>query len=168
MAKEGNAMSFRRIILAGAFVPFGSISALAQAPDQMHLLQLAAANQLGVIEYCQSQGFVDSATVDAQKKITATLPAATDSSGLDDAESAGKQGTLVVGSNQITLASAASSKGTTVQALCTQIGSTVKAAATNMQAMPAAPGMPAMPSGTPAMPGGMPTMPAMPGAPAHP
>ncbi len=137
--------------------------------DQMHLLHLAAANQLGVIEYCQNQGFVDSATVDAQKRIQTSLPPATDSTGLDDAENTGKQGTILANGNKMTLADAASSKGTTVQAICSQIGSTVKMAANNMQTMPTAPaGMPAMPSGAPTMPSGMPTMPAAPGAPAHP
>ncbi len=158
-------MMFRTIILASAIVPFWSVSALAQG-DQMHMLYLAAANQLGVIEYCQSQGFVDSATVDAQKKIQTALPAATDTTGIDDAESVGKQGTILANGNKVTLAQAASSKGTTIQAICGQIGSTVKMAANNMQNMPTTPGGTSMPSGMPT-PGTMPNMPAMPGAPTH-
>ena len=166
-------MLLRTTMLAAVIVPLGAVAAAAQS-DPMHMLHLAAANQLGVIEYCQSQGWVDSATVDAQKKISASLPASNDSTGIDDAESTGKDGTLLVGGNKMTLASAASTKGTTVQAICSQIGSMVKSAAANAQAMPSgmpsAPnGMPAMPSGMPSMPNGMPPMPsgmpAMPGAP---
>ncbi len=160
-------MLFRMTILAAAVIPLGSVAALAQS-DPMKMLHLAAANQLGLIEYCQSHGWVDSATVDAQKKISAGLPPITDSSGISDAEDEGKQGTLAVNGNQMKLADAATSKGTTVQAICTQIGSTVKTAANNVQAMPTMPsGMPAMPSGMPAMPNGMPAMPnGMPAMPA--
>jgi hypothetical protein len=134
-------MLFRTTMLAAAAFSLGSVAASAQT-DPMHTLHLAVANQLGIVEYCQSRGWVDDATVDAQKKIASTLPPSSDSSGLSDAESDGKQGTLVGNGNKMALADAASSKGTTVQAICTQLGSTVKTAATNLQNMPKMPATP--------------------------
>jgi hypothetical protein len=109
----------------------------------MHMLYQAEANQLGVVEYCQSHGWVDGATIDAQKKIASILPASSDSSGLNDAENDGKQGTLVVNGNKVVLADTMSGKGETAQAICTQLGRTVKAVAANLPNMPTMHGAPA-------------------------
>jgi hypothetical protein len=130
-------MPLRTIILTGAAFPLGYVAASAQS-DPMHMLYLAAANQLGVIEYCRSYGWADDETVDAQKKIASALPASSDLSGLSDAENDGKQGTLVVNGNRVTLAEAASSQGTMAQTICMQLGSTVKAVATNLRNIPSA------------------------------
>jgi hypothetical protein len=134
-------MLFRTTILTAAILPLGSVAALAQA-DQMHMLHLAVANQLGIVEFCQSHGWADDATIDAQKKIAATLPPSSDSSGLGDAENEGKQGMISANGNKISLADAASKKGTTVQAVCTQLSGTVKTAWNNLQNAPKAPGVP--------------------------
>jgi hypothetical protein len=131
-------MLFRTTMLAAAALSLGNVAASAQT-DPTHMLHLAVANQLGIIEYCQSHGWVDDATVDAQKKIATALPPSSDSTGLSDAEDDGKQGTLVSNGNKMALTDAATSKGTTAQAICTQLGSTVKSAAANMQAMPKMP-----------------------------
>ena len=154
------------MLMIGAAAP-----ALAQT-DTATMAQVAAANQLGVLEYCQTQGFVDAATVSAEKDVIARMPASPASTG--DAEALGKQGTLAAPSgSQTSIASLASAQHTTVSALCGQVGSgAVQSAAMLKQNGVAAGGMPtmsAMPSGVPAMPGGMPAMPgAMPNMPAMP
>jgi hypothetical protein len=137
-------MLFRTTILTAAILPLGSVAALAQAPaaDQMRMLHLAVANQLGIVEFCQSHGWADDAAIDAQKKIAATLPPSSDSSGLGDAENDGKQGMISANGNKVSLADAASKKGTTVQAICTQLSGTVKTAWNNLQNAPKAPGVP--------------------------
>jgi hypothetical protein len=137
-------MLFRATILAAAVIPLGSAAALAQT-DPMHSLHLAVANQLGIVEFCQSHGWVDDATIDAQKKIAATLPPDSNSNGLGDAENEGKQGTIVANGNKLSLADVATKKNTTTEAICTQLGTTVKAAWTHLQNMPKAPGVPATP-----------------------
>jgi len=101
-------------------------SAFAQATptaDQIDMLHRAAANQLGVLEYCQAQGNTDGAAVAAQKALMTKLPGS--SSNTDDAEALGKQGTVSVNGNTLTLASAAETQKTTVAALCKQMADTV-------------------------------------------
>ena len=142
--------------------------ALAQT-DSIAMAHTMAANQLGVMEYCQGRGDVGVDAVTAQRSAIARLPASAANNDTDEA--LGKQGTLMVpnGTN-MTLDSIASAHGTTVSAMCKQMGSGAlqSASAFRQSAMPpAGMAMPAMPNGMamPAMPNGM-TMPATPAAPA--
>ena len=143
--------------------------ALAQV-DAMAMAHNSAANQLGVLEYCQSQGHIDSSAIAAEKGVISRLPAYAGST--EAAEAAGKQGMISGNGGNVPLADMASKGNTTETALCQQMASNVKQVAASNQAafgaggMPKMPGgMPAMPGGMPAIPGGMPAMPAMPGAP---
>ncbi len=139
--------------------------ALAQS-DIMALAHNSAANQLGILEYCQSQGHVDDSAAIAQKSVIARLPAYAGST--EAAEAAGKQGTLTGNGGDMPLSDMASKANTTVAALCQHIAASVKQAAASNQAGFGAggmPAMPAMPGAMPAMPGGTPAMPAMPGTP---
>ncbi len=156
-----------RIFLMAAFaLPLGAVAAAAQN-DPAQMAHMQASNELGVLEYCQSNGWTDQAAVDAQKKAISVLPASSNTSGLADAEATGKQGTFVMNGNQTTLAQMASTKNTSKQAICGQLGTSVKSAAASMSSMPN--GMPSMPGGMPAMPNGMPSMPnGMPSMPAAP
>ena len=129
------------------------------------MVRAAAANQVGVMEYCQGRGDVGADAVEAQRAAFAHIPAGTAPSA--EAEALGKQGTLASpnGTN-MTLDSVASGHGTTVSALCKQMGSAAvqSAAAMKQNGMAGgAMGMPAMPNGMamPAMPNGM-AMPTMP------
>jgi hypothetical protein len=149
-------------LLTSLVVPLGAIAVSAQTTDPTQMAHLAASNQLGVLEYCQSNGWTDQAAVDAQKKSIAALPATTDTSGAAAAEATGKQGTFLTNGNQITLAQMASAKTTSVAAICKQFGNAERSAAASMPSMPG--GMPSIPGGMPSMPNGM-QMPSMPGAP---
>ena len=141
--------------------------------DMNAMLRNSAANQLGILEYCQSQGHTDGTAVAAQRTVMSRLPAGGPT---DAAEALGKQGTLLGANNNNYPMSAMASKGNTTEAaLCTQMAGNVKQAVANNPAMsmPAAPGgmpaMPAMPGGMPQMPAGMPAMPSgMPAAPSTP
>jgi hypothetical protein len=125
-------MLYRAMIFGTVVAHMGGVAASAQS-DPRHMLYLAVANQLGVLEYCRSYGWVDDATVDAERKIAAVLPASSDSSGLSDAENDGRQGTLVVNGNKVRLAGAVSSGGPMAQIVCTELGSTARAVATNLR-----------------------------------
>lgn len=146
--------------------------ALAQS-DPMAAGRQAAANQLGVMEFCQAQGFADGDAVTAQRAAFGRLPPPpAGSPPTDAAEALGRQGTLSMNGTQTTLTDLASTHGTTVAAMCGQMASVAKQVAGQMQGMPSMPGgMPLMPSGMPSMPsmpGGMPAMPNMPGMPGAP
>ncbi len=117
--------------------------------DPMAMMKQAAANQLGLLEYCQAQGAVDDKPVATQREIMAQLPAST--APTDAAEALGKQGSLSVNGQTITLTSAATAHNTTVDAMCKQIGGAVVQAAAMMKQQQAGGGMPAMP-GTPPKP----------------
>lgn len=142
--------------------------AWAQA-DQMAMARAMTSNQLGVLEYCQSQGYADAASVAAERASIARLPPGGDAKSETAAEALGRSGSMSMNGNPMTLTSMASGHNTTVAAMCQQMASSAKQAAAafsqggaTMQ-MPA--GMPSM-SGMPSMPPGMPSMsgmPAMPG-----
>ena len=138
-------------------------AAVAQA-DPMHMAYVASANQIGIMEYCQSKGWADQQAVDAQKASAAGLPPAADKAGLAQAEATGKAGSLLNNGVATPLSSMAAQTHTTEQALCGQLANSAKMAASQRNSMPQ---MPTMPGGMPALPNGM-TMPAMPGMPKAP
>ncbi len=115
-------MKMTPIAISILTLPLFTTTVLAQG-DQMAMICQAAANQLGVLEYCKDQGAVDDAPVTAQHAVMAQLPAGTESTDAD--ENLGKQGTLSVNGTTITLAKAATSRGITVADLCKQIGNSV-------------------------------------------
>ena len=148
-----------------AVLSLAPMPALAQV-DMNMMARNSAANQLGVLEFCQARGSIDDSAVAAQKQVLARMPVGGPT---DAAEDAGKDGNLVSPNGTKTSISDMAEKGkTTVPAMCTQMASNVKASVVNNPAMSMKPGqMPAMPGGTPALPPGM-AMPAMPGSAAPP
>ena len=152
-------MKLRLLALIAAAMPG---LAVAQS-DPMQMARMMNANQLGLMEYCQTKGWADQAAVEAQKSAGSSLPAAAGTSGLADAEATGKQGSLLNNGSPMPLASMAGQSNTTEQALCSKFvesAKMVEAQRRSMPTMPAMPGgmvMPAMPNGT-TMPG-MPTPP---------
>jgi hypothetical protein len=163
-------MFIRTIFLTSLLVPLSAITATAQTTDPTQIAHLSAANQLGILEYCQGEGYTDQSAVDAEKKSISMLPASSgppDTSSLADAESTGKQGSFLLNGNKTPLTKIADGKNTTVNSLCAQMGTATKNAVANMGSMNN--GMPAMPNGMqmPSVPNGM-QMPSMSGMPASP
>jgi hypothetical protein len=163
-------MFIRTIFLTSLLVPLSAITATAQTTDPTQIAHLSAANQLGILEYCQGEGYTDQSAVDAEKKSISMLPASSgppDTSSLADAESTGKQGSFLLNGNKTPLTKIADGKNTTVKSLCAQMGTATKNAVANMGSMNN--GMPAMPNGMqmPSVPNGM-QMPSMSGMPASP
>ena len=147
-------MKMMPVTIAILSLPFCGTLASAQN-DPMAMMKQAAANQLGLLEYCQAQGAVDDKPVTTQREMMAQLPAS--AAPTDAAEALGKQGSLSVNGQTMTLTSAAATHNTTVDAMCKQIGGAVVQAAAMLKQQQGG-GMPAMPS----TPGGMPTMPGAP------
>ncbi len=171
---EANTMLGRSGLLGALLAAAVASTALAQT-DPYAMAHRSAANQLGMLEYCQAQGFVGADAIGAEHDAIALLPASPVRT--EDAEALGRQGSLAApNGTTMSIASMAGAQNTTVAAICRQMGSaTVQMAAALKQggtagAMPGMPpGMPAMPTGMPSgMPAGMPSgMPAgMPGFPA--
>ncbi len=170
----------RSILIAAATLAAAASPALAQI-DPMAMARTASANQLGVMEYCQSHGWTDQAAVEAQRKSSASLPpASTGTDALAAAEATGKQGFFLNNGTQMSLAQMSSGRGTNEQGLCTQLGEAIKSVAARLTATPGIPaaGMPSagnltsipglppgMTNGTgnmtgvPGLPAGMPAMP---------
>ena len=163
-------MSINRLAITLAMLaPFAAAPALAQS-DPTSMAHAMAANQLGVLEYCQGQGDVDGTAVSAEQSVIGHMPAGANAAADSAAEATGKTGTIADNGNNMSLASMASSHGTTVSALCKQLGDSATRSASMMQqngmgaagiptmsgggTMPTMPAMPTMPSG-----GGMPTVP---------
>ena len=131
--------------------------------DAASMAHLAAANQLGVLEYCQSQGAIDGTPIASEKTIMTHLPAS--SVATTDAEATGKSGTLLAPNGaQTSLSQLASTHSTTISALCKQMGSSVQQSAAAFSQNGGGMTMPTMPS----MPGGMSQMPSMPNMPQMP
>ena len=131
-----------------------AVPAFAQG-DPMVAAHAAAANQLGILEYCQSKGAVGDDAIAAQKDVITHLPAST----IDTtaAESVGKSGTLAIPNGQtMTLDSVASGQHSTVPDVCKQLGASALRSSAMYKQMGSS-GVPGMPSGMPAMPGGMPS-----------
>ncbi|WP_283177431.1 pore-forming ESAT-6 family protein [Gemmobacter sp. 24YEA27] len=91
----------------------------------------AARNQLGLLEYCQTEGHTDGAAVEAQTKMMALLPAATDATKGDEAYAKGKEGKLSVGGVEQDLA-AAEAQGSSIADMCKQMADAVVAASAQM------------------------------------
>ena len=150
-----------RVAALAAFAACTVAPALAQT-DPTAMGHAMSANQLGVMEYCQGRGDVGADAVAAQRSALTRLPPSTANNDADEA--LGKQGTLLVpnGTN-MTLDSIASAHGTTVSAMCKQMGSSALQTANAFKQNGMTPGAMGMPK-MPAMPNGM-TMPTMPATP---
>lgn len=168
-------MTMHSVPLALTLAMCSALPALAQT-DQIAMAHTMAANQLGLLQYCQGQGDVDASAVEAERSMIGRMPPS--AAPTDAAEALGRKGTLSANGTTMTLASMASSHNTTVSALCKQMGSSAVQASSAYQqngaaknGMPSLPGgmtMPQMPGGMPSMPSGMPSMGSLPGMPGAP
>lgn len=93
----------------------------------------AARNQLGILKYCEGQGFTGAEAISAQEKMVDMLPEADEQAGAT-AEQKGAEGTVSAGGAEIALDQAASQQGTTVEAQCKQIEAAVNQVAKQLPA----------------------------------
>ena len=92
--------------------------ALAQT-DMMAMAHESAANQLGVLEYCQAQGYTDGSAVLAEQGVISRMPAYAGSTAA--AEATGKSGTIAANGQSISLSDMASRGHSTESAMCQQM-----------------------------------------------
>ncbi|MFL2779421.1 MAG: pore-forming ESAT-6 family protein [Paracoccus marcusii] len=93
----------------------------------------AARNQLGILQYCQEQGFTGAEAVEAQGKLVGLLQGGDEAVG-SAAEEKGAQGTVSVGGTEVSLAEAVEERGSTVEATCQQIEAAVNEIAPTLPA----------------------------------
>lgn len=93
----------------------------------------AARNQLGILQYCQEQGFTGAEAVEAQGKLVGLLQGGDEAVG-SAAEQKGAQGTVSVGGTEVSLAEAVEERGSTVEATCQQIEAAVNEIAPTLPA----------------------------------
>lgn len=93
----------------------------------------AARNQLGILQYCQEQGFTGAEAVEAQGKLVGLLQGGDEAVG-SAAEEKGAQGTVSVGGTEVSLADAVEERGSTVEATCQQIEAAVNEIAPTLPA----------------------------------
>ncbi len=95
------------------------------------MVHQAAHNQLGILQYCQSQGSVGADTVALQQRALGVLPPA-QVEGLDEAETAGKRGVVQFAGSSVQLTDAAKAQNTTVDAMCKQIAALLRSQASQL------------------------------------
>lgn len=93
----------------------------------------AARNQLGILKFCQTQGFTGAEATATQEKMIGLLPAGDADAGTA-AEQKGNEGTVVAQGAEISLEQAAKDQGTTVEAQCKQIEAAVNQVAKQLPA----------------------------------
>ena len=93
----------------------------------------AARNQLGILKYCETQGFAGADAVAAQEKLVGMLPEGDTTAGAS-AEQKGSEGTVSLGETEISLADAASQQGTTEESQCQRIEAAVNQVASQLSA----------------------------------
>lgn len=119
---------------AQAPAPGASPGAPTAAQDEQAMLRMmhrGARNQLGVLQYCQSNGSIGADVVVLQRQMLAMLPPI-QVDGLDQAEAAGKRGVVQFGGQEMAIPDAAKARNTTPDALCKQIGAALQAQAAQM------------------------------------
>lgn len=123
------APAFACVALAAA-QPAAAQDAVAahRSPEILRSMHLAARNQLGILQYCASQGAVGEDVVALQRQAMTALPPAPEA-GLAEAEAAGRRGMVAFDGSEVTFAAAANARGLRVDANCKFIAITVLAQA---------------------------------------
>lgn len=129
-------MAFRSFTAAVAvLLPLSSV-AQGQAPaegqtEMLKTLALAGRNQLGVLEFCRAQGSVGGDVVELQRKMLGLFPPV-QVDGLAEAEALGTRGVVSFAGSQTELAAAATSQGTTVDAMCKKMADMLRSQAATL------------------------------------
>ncbi len=105
----------------------------------------ALANQLGLLEYCQSKGDIDASPVKAEQAVIALSPPGGDAGAAAAAEGLGKQGTISMQGVNKSMSDQASAQNETVPELCKNMGAIAVQLGSAFQQMPAMPSMPPPP-----------------------
>ncbi|MFN3525726.1 MAG: pore-forming ESAT-6 family protein [Paracoccus sp. (in: a-proteobacteria)] len=84
----------------------------------------AARNQLGILKYCEAQGFSGPEAIETQSRLVGMIPEGDTAAG-DSAEQSGTEGIIEIGETQITLAEAVEGQGSTVETTCREIETAV-------------------------------------------
>lgn len=106
---------------------------VADAPADNAATYEAARNQLGILKYCNQEGFTGPEAVATQSQLIGMIEAGDEEAGAT-AEQKGSQGTVAVGDAEVTLAQAAESRGSSVEATCQQIEAAVNEVAPGLPA----------------------------------
>lgn len=107
-------------------------AAVAQTAPSPDMAVAAAKNQLGVLEYCQTEGHIDGTAIETQTKIMAMFPAAQDEAAVEASYEKGKTGTVSAMGVEQSLADAAKAQSADEAALCKQIAQAVEQAAAQL------------------------------------
>lgn len=129
-----------KILAVIAASTLGTTAAFAQtaeapaAAPQMTMEQAysAARNQLGVLEYCQAGGHIESNVIDIQNKMVSMIPAPDDTAEAEAAYAKGKEGTISAMGTEQSLEQVASAQSTTEASLCEQMGQLVAQAGSQL------------------------------------
>ena len=103
-------------------VLIGAMPALAQpgparTAESLRSLHLAGRNLLGILQYCQAQGFVGPGAVEAQRDLLRRVPPAPVPEA-QEAEEAGQQGIVAFLESRVPIAVAAQAEGILVETRC--------------------------------------------------
>ncbi|MCO6362095.1 pore-forming ESAT-6 family protein [Paracoccus sp. 08] len=120
-------------LLPAAVVAQDAAAPAQDAPADPGTTYEAARNQLGILQYCQEQGFTGAEAVEAQGKLVGLLQGGDEAVG-SAAEEKGAQGTVSVGGTEVSLADAVEERGSTVEATCQQIEAAVNEIAPTLPA----------------------------------
>ena len=120
-------------LLPAAVVAQDAAAPAEAAPADPGATYEAARNQLGILQYCQEQGFTGAEAVEAQGKLVGLLQGGDEAVG-SAAEEKGAQGTVSVGGTEVSLADAVEERGSTVEATCQQIEAAVNEIAPTLPA----------------------------------
>lgn len=118
------------VLLPLSAVAQGQAPAEAQT-EILKALALAGRNQLGVLEFCRAQGSVGTDVVELQRKVLGLLPSV-QVDGLADAEALGRRGVVSLAGSRTELAAAATSQGTTVDAMCKKMADLLQSQAAHL------------------------------------
>lgn len=118
-------MTAKRMMMPAALAVCAALSAPtwaqpAQGPrteETRRSLHLAGRNVLGILQYCQAQGFIGPDAAEAQRDLLRRAPPAT-VPGLDEAEAAGRQGIVAFLDSRVTIQEAAQAEGVLVETRC--------------------------------------------------
>jgi len=106
-----------------------------QAPQTMDSAATyqAARNQLGILKYCNAEGYSGEEAIESQAKLVGMLPGEDEEAGAA-AEQKGEAGTVSIGEAEMSLEDAAASQNSNVEETCKQIEAAVNQVAPTMPA----------------------------------
>jgi len=121
-----------RIFIAGLMLTSATLPAFAQGEITPDVAIAAARNQLGILEYCQTNGHIDDAAIATQTRILEMMPPVTDEAMVEAAYEKGTAGTVSAMGMEQTLAAAATAQNSDEATLCMQMATMLEQAAAQL------------------------------------